>query len=165
MCLPSILGFIHLLYGALKACRLSVCEEHLCLLMVNLPDVCVHTNKWDQCTLQKLRKNLLIHRKTWIWWFPSKLCSLFQRLLHMQQVKKKQEAIWTCTAIHFSIAFGEVWCFITQKHFSTNSGFKGKSERENTAIDLPLAITEVFELNMQVQLFLKGTITLPAEED
>lgn len=57
------------------------------------------------------------------------------------------------------------WCFIIENHFSNKPGFKGKSERENTAIHLPLAITEMFELKMQVQLFLKATITLPAEED
>lgn len=59
------------------------------------------------------------------------------------------------------------WVLCTKNHFPTNPGFKGKSERENTAVrlNLPFAITEVFELKMQVQLFLKATIILPAEED
>lgn len=58
-------------------------------------------------------------------------------------------------------------CSVTKNHFPTNPGFKGKSERENTAVrfDLPFAIMEVFELKMQVQLFLKATIILPADED
>lgn len=59
------------------------------------------------------------------------------------------------------------WVLGTKNHFPTNPGFKGKSERENTAVrlNLPFAITEVFELKMQVQFFLKATIILPAEED
>lgn len=41
-------------------------------------------------------------------------------------------------------------CSVTKNHFPTNPGFKGKSERENTAVrfDLPFAIREVFELKM-----------------
>lgn len=48
-----------------------------------------------------------------------------------------------------------VRCSITAKPFPTQPGFKGKSERQNTAVrlDVPFAITEVFKLKMQVELF------------